>query len=93
MDGEAAGNTIEVDSLGKGDGVPDPSTRAGEFMEYNGVPNTLVDDGYEGTDATYDADGLNITVGNLPNNSAVTADNMQPILRMVSVNTRILLTL
>ena len=86
VDGGAAGNATEMGSSGEEDGAPDFATSTGGFAEYDDVPNTFVDDGYEETDATFDAEGVNRTIGDLPNNNAVTAGNMQPILRTVSAN-------
>ena len=84
MDGRATGNADGVDSSKEGHeggrGVTDISTPAesggtGESMGYNNM-----------TDAF-----LNKTIGVLPSNNAVTAENMQPILRTVStINERLL---
>ena len=94
------GDTIGVDSSGEGReggrGASVLSTTTGsgeadESTEYDVMPDTSVEDGYEKTDVSLNAEGINKTVEELPNNNAVTVDNMQPILRTVSMITRGLL--
>ena len=62
-----------------------------ESTEYDNMTATFPEDEQEKTDDSLHTERINKTIGGLPNNNAVTADNMQPILRTVSTITRSLL--
>ena len=100
MDGRAMGNAVGVDSSrgghGGGRGVTDPSASAefGETNEstgYDNMTDTFPEDEREETDDALPTEGMNKTIGVLPNINAVTAANMQPILRTVSTINKSLL--
>ena len=96
MDGRAMGNAVGVDSSGGGHGVTDPSASAefgetNEFTGYDNVTDTFPGDEREETDDSLPTEGMNKTIGVLPNINAVTAANMQPILRTVSTINKSLL--
>ena len=94
------GNTIGVDSS-KGEyeggrGMTDLFTSAGfggsdESTGYDNRTDTFPEDEREKTDDSFPTEGINNTIGMLPNNDAVIAASMQPILRTVSTNNELLL--
>ena len=76
--------------------MTDLSTSAefGETSESTGYDNrtdTFPEDEREKADDSLPTEGINNTIGVLPNNNAVTAANMQPILRTVSTINELLL--
>ena len=87
-------NATETDSsdegYGEGRGMADHSTFAelGESNEeatgYDNLTDSFAGDIHEKTDDSLLTEWINKTIGMLPNNNAVTARNMQPILRTVS---------
>ena len=92
--GQAMGNTTEVDSssegYGEGRGMTDHSAfvELGESDEettgYDNLTDSFAGDIRERTDDSLLTEWINKTIGTSPNNNAVIAGNMQPILRTVS---------
>ena len=92
--GQAMGNTTETDSsdegYGEGRGMTDHSAlvELGESDEettgHDNLTDSFAGDMRERTDGSFLNEWINKTIRTLPNNNAVTARNMQPILRTVS---------
>ena len=90
LQGSGRGVDSSNEEYGEGRGMTDHSTFAelGESNEettgYDNLTDSFAGDIHEKTDDSLLTEWINKTTEVLPNNNAVTAENMQPILRTVS---------
>ena len=82
--GDTAGVDLSRGGYEGGRGMTDLSTSAGfggasESTGYDNMTDTFPEDEREKTDDSLPTERINKTIGVLPNNNAVTAENMQPL--------------